>query len=57
MAKDINANSLPETLYENNVEIPSNEQAEVFAKKNFSGKVIKIPNSVNISPEVNNGKK
>ena len=55
MAKDINVTSLPEVLYENNVEIPSNKQAEIFAKF-FSEKVIKITNSVNISPEVYNGK-
>ena len=55
LAKDMNANSLPEILYENNVEIPCSKQAEVFATF-FSEKVIKITNSAEINPGIYNGK-
>ena len=55
-AKDLNVDSIPETLYHNEIKVPKHEQAKAFADF-FSDKVKTIISSETIAENVYNGKR
>ena len=55
-AKDLNVDSIPETLYHNEIKVPKHKQAKAFADF-FSDKVKTIISSATIAENVYNGKR